>query len=173
MNSSKLKFYSVFTGLIFIFLSMFLSCSDKTGGNGEHSQRVAAADSIRNYYDLALESLGEMKEIKNKLQERFESLENSDSTLAKVILDINQDIATSEGLTEKHRILIKQHKDYIDQHENSALSADKIGMFHQQIQNDFSTVKADLLQIEGFLYQAKSKADNFLNEDLGVIFYKK
>lgn len=161
--------------LVFILLTALVlsACnSDSQNGSAEHQEVLVLSDSMIQFHERSVEIIDELKEIKDKLENQFAELTGSDSTLSKMIINVNEEIAVCEGLAEKHRLLIEQHKEYIDEHETQALGVDKIKLYHDQIKADFNIINKESLIIKSKANFLGSQTDKYLVEKVGAVIYK-
>ena len=141
------------------------SCNNEPEGSQAHIEAVRLNDSIELLHENILEQIKDMKSVLEKLEDKITDQEISDSSIFDIILLANTDIATCEGIAKKHKVILDQQKGYIKAHENSALSVDKINMQHDQIQKDYYTVRADVLEVNRLYSELYSKAKNYTELD--------
>ena len=154
--------------LFAVFLIGLISCNREEGSKA-HLEVIVLSDSIQALYNESLQQVKNLKIIKSLLENESKEIAYSDSSLNKLIISINEDIASCEGLIEKQKVFINQHKEYLDQHKKTALSVNQIELQHEQIDKDFFTVSRDVLDINQKVFKARLQAKEFIPLEEEVI----
>jgi hypothetical protein len=140
-----------FKGLIAInigIMSLLLfTCQHNMDNSKVHEKIVQITQQMESGVEALEKKIKDVSDLIDTKNAQINSLENPDSSMIAEVKNHATVLATHIGLLEKNRVLIAQHKSYINDHENSALSLNEIKVQHRQMKKNYEDFQRDSIGI--------------------------
>ena len=145
-----LKFSPVIAVLAIMLLFLFMRCTAKNNETGSkaHAEVVRLHQLANKLYSEEQKTVSKMQNIQEKMLTSIDTSSITNAAHMKTALGYNNIIAKCKGILKKHSLILLQHEQYINRHEDTALDAGEIIAQHQQIKEDYFTVKLDAQYIK-------------------------